>query len=144
MRFNDIYPNATVLTEEWLKKEYSLIFPQLTEIERDNLFRKYYIDMCAAINQLHYGRFSPTQVENLLNNPKLGLCGCNGLYTAIIDPQERKYNFLRAMAEQLLFDKTNGRTSILRGEDKKWNVAWDAKVILDQLGFCQRTYAVKW
>ena len=137
MNFSDIYKNATVLTSDWLKNECSYELYMLVPHERKTTYQNYYIDMCAVIHHLHCMRFSPQEVESRLEDP-------GSLATAVKSPAERKYQFLLATAKQLMYDVANGRTQMIRGEDGNFDLCRDARAILDMLGFCQRTYCMKW
>lgn len=149
MKFNEIYANATMLNDEFLRNECAYEINELSPSEREAIYRQYYINMCAAINALLYLKPSSSEIEELLERPNFAKpCCCrlcaNGLSTNITNAEERRYLFLCAQYDQLAFDIANGRTSMIRGEDKKWLIAPDALNKLDMLGFCQRTYAVKW
>lgn len=142
MNFNEIYPHATLLTDDFLKNEYEYELYQIKPSERKAIYRNYYLHLCDAIAELHYMRPSPGQIESLLEVPMVSIgdcCMARGLDTKITDPEERRYLFLCATAEQLIFDLNNGRTAMLRGEDERWDVAPDAKSKLDVLGFVRRS-----
>lgn len=154
MKFKEIYPNATMLDDDFLKDEFSYSLSQITPKDKQSLYRQYYLHMCAAVSELHYMHPSPSQIEQLLIAPNVPItsnkvnvsfldCARPDIYTNITDANERKYLFLTAQYHQLAFDVGAGRTAMLRGEDKKWIIAPDALSVLDMLGFCQRTYAVK-
>lgn len=149
MKFDEIYKNPTLLTDDWLKNECDYELNELQPSQRQSIYRQYYLNMCSAINALLYLKLSNTEIEELLENPIYNSkCCCrlctNSLSTNVQNPDERRYLFLMAQYDQLSFDIANGRTAMLRGEDKRWIIAPDALGKLDMLGFCQRTYAVKW
>lgn len=149
MGFEEIYGNATLLDDDWLRNECAYELSELSPLQRKAIYKQYYLSICSAINALFYLKPSSAQIEALLENPnyyaqRTCRCANGGLSTNVINADERRYLFLMAQYDQLVFDIANGRTSMLRGEDKKWIVAPDALDKLDMLGFCQKTYALKW
>lgn len=149
MKFNEVFKNATMLTDDFLKNECSYELTDLSPAQRKSIYRQYYLNMCSAISELLYLKPSSAEIEELLIKPyKETECVFRTrkdvLNTSVMDSNQRQYLFLIAQYDQLAFDVANGRTNMLRGEDMKWKVAPDALSKLDMLGFCQRTYAVKW
>lgn len=137
MKFDDIFKNATMLSDDFLKNECAYELGDLSPTACKAIYRQYYLNMCSAVSDLLYLKPSSAEIEELLIKKDV-------LNTSVIDSNQRRYLFLMAQYDQLVFDVANGRTNMLRGEDMKWKVAPDALSKLDMLGFCQRTYAVKW
>lgn len=150
MKFDEVYKNATKLTDDFLKNECAYDINELSPAQKESIYNQYYLSMCSAVDSLLYLKPSPEEIERLLENPKYlsEKCYCalckKSLHTSVTNPNERRYLFKMAQYDQLAFDVANGRTAMLRGEDKKWIIAPDALNKLDMLGFCQRTYAIKW
>lgn len=156
MKFNEVFENATMLTDDFLKNECAYELTDMSPSQRKAIYRQYYINMCMAISDLFYLKPSQREIEELLTTTVISrkwgerywsplVCKeTHRLPTGMMDADERKYVFLMAQYDQLVFDIANGRTTMLRGEDMKWKIAPDALSKLDMLGFCQRTYAVKW
>lgn len=152
--FKDIYPNATVLDNDFLKNECGFELDMLEQFERNAVYRNYYLFICGEIKKLHFLRPAPKVIEILLDNPFPRTCidgwdfcwsSCTkrGLFTQIIDSNERKYMFLCATADQIIADSAKGRESLLANGNDDRSLSSDAKNKLDMLGFCQRTYATK-
>lgn len=149
MKFDDIFKNATMLSDDFLKNECAYELGDLSPTACKAIYRQYYLNMCSAVSDLLYLKPSSAEIEELLIKPyKETECTFGTkkdvLNTSVIESNQRRYLFLMAQYDQLVFDVANGRTNMLRGEDMKWKVAPDALSKLDMLGFCQRTYAVKW
>lgn len=147
--FKEIFKRATMLGDDWLRNEFSYELTSLSRQQRESMYRQYYLNTCSAVNGLLYLKPSLSEVEALLESPIItpscpSMRGRRGLETNITDGAMRRYLFKAAQYDQLIFDIANGRTAMIRGEDKKWLIAPDALSKLDMLGFCQRTYAVKW
>lgn len=149
MKFEELYKNATKLTDDWLRNECEYSLEALSPSQRNAIYNQYYLNMCSAVNALLYLKPTSDEIEELLNSPiTSSTCYCrlcrDGLATKVVDSEKRKYLFRMAQYDQLTFDIANGRTAMLRDENMKWIIAPDALNKLDMLGFCQRTYAVKW
>ena len=129
MSFKEIYPNATVLTQDFLRNEFGF------DLENANdfiVYRNYYIDLISAIDELNAFKPTASEIEEILTNGKTAR-----LYRfecPVKSENERKYLFLMAQARQLKYDKDNGRASMIRGEDKQYNLCEDTRNLLGRLG----------
>lgn len=132
-----MFENATKLQADDLRNKTGFELPMPATL-RDNRFVEYYLSACAYVAEHNYLRPSPSQIEAFLKDGEVEIKGSK-LISPIEDEGERKFMFIMAQAKQLIYDYTNGRGSMLRGEDKRYNVCEDFVTYIKQLGLFQRT-----
>ena len=138
--YKDLFNGRTVLDGDFIKNEMAFDLDVISPHEQTAIFNNYYVDICKAIanDDLHYLRPSPDMIEQYLTdgfyNTTSGALLEGSIKSNITNPEQLKYYFLLAQGNQLLFDKTNGRTSMLRGEDLKWVLCEDTRELLYMIG----------
>lgn len=140
--FDEIYPNATKLDSDFIVNETDVDIGNLNAKEQDIMFNDYYINMCGAVASVHCELKSARQIENALNNRTDTNC-CKKVIYNITDVDERKYHWKKAMSFQIQFDISEGRTGMVRGEDRNWLICPDTINQLDMLGFIKRSPALR-
>lgn len=132
-----MFTDRTMLTSDWLKNNADFEIKG-TQQQQDNKFRQYYIDVCNYVNRHFYMKPTSLDIEEYIDTGLMTF-GDTIHSCKIKDRAEREYLFLLAQAKQLIYDYTNGRGAMIRGEDKGYNVNEDFKDIISSLGLYQRT-----
>lgn len=134
MEFDNLYKDATMLTQDFLRNEFGYSIDN----ESDKIiYKNYYNNICSAItSKLNVFAPTSTEIEEILTNGKT-----SRLYrfqSLIETEQERKYLFLMAQAKQLKYDIDNGRANNIRGESEGNNICKDSVDLLDRIGLVQK------
>lgn len=137
-----MYKDVTKLTADWLKNNEDYDLPG-SSAYREAKCRDYYLAVCSYIRDNHFLKLTPEQIEVYIADGEVEVVHVDGsvehLSCRIKNAEEREYLFLSAQAKQLIYDCISGRASMLRGEDLRYNVCWDAIDRLKMLGLYQRT-----
>ena len=131
----DLDKDKTMLNENFLRYSAGFSLDELTKVQMKTTFRNYYDIICNAVNQLHFKKPTPTQIEAFL----VGRSPFGG--SPLPTEKERKYHFLMAQAKQLYHDINESRlalqqTPIPKNRIKKLQslLSEDAEAYLNMLG----------
>lgn len=127
--FDNLYKNATMLDQDFLRNEFGF---DLENVNDTIIYKNYYTNIIGVIDELNVFKPTSEEVELYLKNGRIARMWASSCL--IETEEERKYLFLMAQARQLKYDKDNGRTSMIKGEDEKYKICDDTKAILRQLG----------
>jgi len=134
--FEEFYNDKTIIDADFLKNEMDYTYDDVND---EIAFKQNYRLLCNEICKLDVFKPTMTDIESLIEN---GYVSKFQSYKSKVETkEERQYLFLMAQGLQLIYDKINGRSNSIRGENETNNLCNDCKNILLSLGFLKN---IRW
>ena len=126
----------TILTDEFMKNELDF---DVDTASSQKLYKDYYNTFCQVVFSKNAFRPTPADIEQWMEQGYFSKASY--LKCGISDSKERKNWFLRAMGLQIIYDKNNGRNSMIKGSDGAFDINRESIDCLNIIGLIQ---PVRW
>jgi hypothetical protein len=117
----------TKLNDHYLENIMAFSLGDMPPNMREATYDDYYYNICALIHNYDVRKFTTSGIEEYISDDRI-----------------KRDLFLSAQAKQLIYDRLNGRGSMMRGEDEKFNVCPDALDRLRLAGFLREAQILGW